>query len=529
MTVNGHATDAGEQLALAGMVIPKEPNLNEELGVGPLIPNSTWSAWIGEDENGKVIANALQLVPIDELVLMRRKDGHARALLRLFTLPIRAAFATGEWVMPDGEEGGEEETDFCNKMWDTPPNAGGMSVTKSEFLKRALLALPDGFAAFEEVRHVPEDGPLAGKICIKKLAYRDVRTVKFVVDDKGEFTGIRQIASGLPKDISIAGEKVWYYSYQEEENPYYGVSLLEAAYHHYDVKRKLYYIAHIAAQHAAVPGRLGTVPRNPNPVDLKNFRDMLQAFAFNTSGVMKEGYSVQPWTGSSTFDFLAHINHQNSEMSDSVLASFLNDTSRKAIIDNSTTHPEADLFIMSLEAIMHDLEESWSTRLMPKYLDWNFGTKIYPRYKFGQLTDSARDAIKEIFTVVVTSSVLNSTPEFVRELEKKLSARLGLDIDYETIEAKEKQAAEEAQQQAQEQADQQAQMQQDAAAGMTPDGQPVAPQPPGGAPPVPGSPPMAGGPPQQIAASGSIDDLVAAAQQLFLLAPEGDLAEVDEL
>lgn len=507
-----------------GQVTPKKPALDVELGMGPLIPNSTWEAWVGQDENGKVIANAQQLVSLDELILMRRKDGQARAILRLFMLPIKAAFATGEWIQPDGEDAkgkGEKETEFANLMWDLPPQAGGMTVSKSKFLRQALLALPDGFAAFEEVRQVPEKGPLKGKITLRKMAYRDSRTVRFIVDDSGGFSGIKQQAAGMPKDVSIPGEKCWYFAHQEEENPYYGVSLLEAAYHHYDVKRKLYYIAHIAAQFAAVPGRIGTTPKNPSTPDLIAFKAALEGFAFNTSMIVKEGYAVEPFNGNSSFDFLKMIDHQNSMMSKSVLAGFLDQENRQVLIDNSGVDASADLFMLSLESIMNELAESWSTYLMPKYIDWNFPDPVYPVFKFGQLTDSSKDAIKEAFMAVVNASVLNCTPEFVRETEVKLAERLGYDIDYEEIAAKEKKAAEEeAKAQALQQAEQQALQAQDPFGGEAA-GPPKPPAPGGNPNVVKGQ--FGGAQDQTVAASNpivTIDDLVEAAQALLMERPD---------
>jgi hypothetical protein len=127
---------------------------------------------------------------------------------------------------------------------------------------------------------------------------------------------------------------------------------------------------------------------------------------------------------------------------------------------------------------------------------------------------------------VVNASVLNCTPEFVRETEVKLAERLGYDIDYEEIAAKEKKAAEEeAKAQALQQAEQQA-LQQDPfggeAAGL--------PKPPaaGGNPNVVKGQ-FGGAPDQTVAASNpilTIDDLVAAAQELLLERPDDAGAEL---
>ena len=421
-------------------VTPKDPQLGVEFGVGPLVPQSSYADWIGANNEGHVIANAHQLVPLDELIIMRRKDGQARALMRLFTLPIKLAFSKGEWVESEFLEGqGEKEAEFANQMWTLPPYAGGMQVPAQKVISQMLLALSDGFAVHEEVRMVPKEGPLKGKITLESLAYRDPRTIRFTTDSKGKLTGVKQaVATGArAEEVFIPSNKMIYYSCQEEENPYYGVSLLEAAWHHYDVKRKLYYISYIASQFAAVPGRLGKVPRNPDPVTLGQFQSALRDFAFNTAMTFPEGYEVNPFNGNGGFDFLAHINHQNLMMSQSLLASFLNQDNRQVLIDNGKADASSDMFVMSIQSIISDLEATLSYMLMPKYIHWNFKSAASPQFKFAQLSDSARDAVKEVFQSIITSSVLNCTPEFVRETERKLAKRLGYDIDYEEIERKE--------------------------------------------------------------------------------------------
>jgi hypothetical protein len=463
------------------------PLLGIEFGVERHMPFSSWGV------DGEVLQ--APKVPIDELVDMRRRDGQAKALMRLFTLPILASMADGKWVMADddGEDGDGPEVEFANMMWNLPPQAGGMSTSKMSVLKKTLQALSDGFAVFEEVRHIPTEGDLAGMITLKKLAYRDPRTITFRADDNGGFNGVRQVSykpNGITVDVRLDPTKVWYYACQEEENPFYGVSLFEAAYEHHTIKRKLYYIAHLAAQFAAVPGRMGTFPLGADPRQVADFKNALANFAFNTAMTMPEGWKVEPFNANSQFDFLKLIEHHNQMMSKSVLAAFIDDDSRAALVEvNSGSEPAADFFMMGLDAIMDDIAESWSTHLMPKYIDWNFGTKKYPVFRFGKITDAAKDTVKELFTAVVTSSVLNSTPEFVREMEKKLATQMDLDIDYDKIEKQEKEAAEEAELA---QAEEAKMMEEQQAAGIDPaTGQPADPNlPPGspGGPPQPGAP-----------------------------------------
>jgi hypothetical protein len=128
----------------------------------------------------------------------------------------------------------------------------------------------------------------------------------------------------------------------------------------------------------------------------------------------------------------------------------------------------------------------------------------------------------QLFSTLVTASTINATPELVREMEKKVSADvLGLDIDYEEIEEKEAEAAEEAQRQQAEQVKQEnemakmeAQTQLEAAKAAAKAPAPAA---------RPGGPAR----PRSIRLSaegqesaGEIDELVRAAQDLFLARPD---------
>lgn len=490
-------------------VTPKsDPLVGTEYGITSPLPGGGYDAYLGTT-TGEIPRTGL--VSIENLVEMRRKDGQARALFRLLTLPIRAALQTAEWVEPDGGDA-EQETEFANLMFNTPPQSGGMTTPVTKILRNTLLALGDGYSVFEEVRHVPDTGPLKGKITLRKLAYRDSRTVRFRVDKRGGFDGVRQVTSigGEAIDVIIPPDKVWYYAANEEENPYYGVSVFESAWQHYDIKRKLYYIAHLAAQFAAIPGRTGMVPKSFDAKELAQFKKGLADFAFNTAMTHPEGYEVKFHNNTAAFDFLKLIDHHNHMMSRSVLGGFIDSEDRPALVDISKADPQADMFVLSIEAIMHEIAESWTYHLMPKYIDWNFGTQKYPIFKFGKMADSAKQAIKEVFTTVVNSSILNCTPEFVREMEMRLAEEFNLDIDYAEIEKREAEAAVQAQEQAKAEAEAVA----------------AQPQPPAGTAPAP-----LGQPAQLVAASGragDIDELVRLAQGLLERHIDEDLADMGD-
>jgi hypothetical protein len=502
-----------------------DPEIGMEFGTSPILPGMRWSEWSSADPNkGGELANK-PVVTLDQLVEMRRRDGQAKALISLVTLPLRLALQTGSWIEPDDGDA-TEETDFANKMWTLPPTGGGMSTPQAKLVRQMLLSITDGFAAFEIVRDIPDDGPLKGKIILKKLAYRDPRTIRFLVDKQGGYNGFRQIAQdgeGNLIDKTFEPTKTLTITQHDEYNPHYGVSLFESAYPHFDAKRKLYYIAHLAAQFAAVPGRIGRVPHGAKITEINAFRQSLINFAFNASMVVPPEYEVIPFNGNTGFDFLKLIDHHNVQMSKSVLAGFFDDDQRTVLIENNTADASADLFLSNIETIANDIAEALTHYLMPQFIDFNFDSKKYPIFKPGALSSAQKTSILDLFKTVVVAGILNSTPEMVRQLEEKVSEELGLDIDYKDIAKKEKQAAAQKAQADQDAAQQQADMQQAAAAGQPPAG--------GGAPPPPTPVGQTSSAPDIQASAidytASIDNLVQAAQSLFLAAPD-DLDDVDE-
>lgn len=487
-------------MKLAANAIPKPKIRGEEqeFGVPGDLPFTTFDEFLGQ---GRYQTFPNNRIAVDALVEMRHRDGTARALWRLLTLPIRSALREAEWVAPEipdnektppagkkpptgastavpptndqGDETspttdipptplpqgkaaldptvkmpGDDEVDFANQMFSLPPSGGGMTVSLTKLVRQTLLALFEGFSAFEEVRYVPDVGPLKGKIVLKKLAHRNASTVKFLTDEQGGYAGFRQqtINHGRMIDVIIDQNKSWYFAANEEENPYYGVSYFESAWHHYDTKRKLYYIAHIAAQFAAVKGRVGKYPPTSTKGERDKFRTALANFAFNTAVTIPHDYEVDAFDGGTGFDFVKLIEHHNTEMAVSILAKFLHDESRQVLIDNKQIDQAADFFVMQLEAIMNEIAESWSHYLMPKFIDWNFGSGIYPIFRFGVLADSTKDVIKEMLITVATAQSSMLTDEFIREAEKKMAARLGLEVDYDAV--AEREAAEKAKQDA---------------------------------------------------------------------------------
>jgi hypothetical protein len=437
---------------------PPEEALNFSVGVPYYLPFATpyrlrdsWEIFRLRDDP----------VTVRQLVTMRRRDGQARALYRLLSKPILASLKHSDVIPVDGEEGGKEEAQHCKDLLFLPPSAGGMTHSFTRFVKQMLLALFSGFSGWEFVYWVPKVGPNKGKTCIRKLDWRPSETLTFLTDGQGEFNGFRQrtFFQGRTIDVKVPKDTALYYAHDEAERPFYGVSMFESAFYHYDKKEKLYYIAHLAAQRAAVGTRVGTMPPNAAPADKNNFvRALAQLGLAQYMTLPSADWTVQLLNEtSSRFDFLGLINHHNSQMSKSILAQWFDSESGAGAGQGDSTlvdfgKQNDTTFMMMLEGILEEMAEVINNHIFPRFVDWNFGTQKYPKFKWGALTAEQKAAIQDTFDkLAVAGQQANVTPEFMLELEKRMSTELGFDIDYDKIkkdrEKQQKLMAQQAQQQ----------------------------------------------------------------------------------
>jgi hypothetical protein len=101
------------------------------------------------------------------------------------------------------------------------------------------------------------------------------------------------------------------------------------------------------------------------------------------------------------------------------------------------------MFILLLRSIVHDVEDFINSKIIPQLVDWNFGSDKYPVFKLGEVTDEQIGQIFDLFGKLATGGqAYLGTPELLRELEKRVSNKLSLDVDYDMIEKDEKKKAE---------------------------------------------------------------------------------------
>lgn len=371
-------------------------------------------------------------VTIQQLIFMTRNDGAARGILNAIKFPVKMARPQIEEPKDtDGEA--KEETDFIRKTLLGSPSEGGMDTPFRTVTTRMALAIRDGYTIFEKVWERRE-----GKIWLKKIAYRSTLSTKFTWDKHGNVAGAYQevtdLATGQWRKISFKKEKIAYFMYNAEENPYMGESAFLPVFYHYDKKHKLYAISHLAYQMTAIPTRVGYHPKSLFGDDLESFRNALKALGTVTSITVPDVTKIEPFESKRGMqEFLPLIQHHDSMMVRAFLVQFMNLGQEGRGGSFALSQDQSDLFLMSLLGLLEDIAYVFNTQIIPQLIDWNFGTKKYPKLVFTPFSDTLRSAVMATFTALLQARFPQVSEEFTLKLEELVSDELGMELDYEVI------------------------------------------------------------------------------------------------
>ena len=368
-------------------------------------------------------------VSVEQMVFMCRNDGQAKGIINAIKNPIKMARAKITEA-----EGGKAEAEFIRKNLLLPSEEGGMSTHLSQVAATMAVAARDGYKIFEKVWDIHDD-----QIWLKKLAYRSTLCTTFTYDNHGNITGAKEKAyldSGL-QDITLPLEKIAYFMYNAEENPLVGESDFYPVFYHYDKKHKLYAIAHLAYQLNAVPIRMGTHPKNFTGKPLEDFRTGLQGLGTKVAMTFPDVCKVEKFESDRRLtEFLYLIRHHDGMMSRAFLTQFLNLGQEGSGGSFALSSSQSDLFLMAIIGLLNEISRVFNTQVIPQLIDWNFGTKKYPKLVFSPFSDAIRSVIMETFRALLAARFPNISPEFALALEHAVSDELGLPLNYEEIKAR---------------------------------------------------------------------------------------------
>jgi hypothetical protein len=380
-------------------------------------------------------------VPLSKLLQMVRMDGSVAGLLNCIKLPIMAAqFDIEEF---DGKS--LTEAAWVNQNLTFPPSLGGMTTTIRYIMADMVMACVTGFRVYEKVWDLR-----GGMYVLQKIAPRNPLTIRIKQDAHGGFDGfIQRMLAGTAalapvgaftmssaNDRIIDRDKALLFVRNKEENPLYGRSDFLPVWYHYDKIHKLYYIAHLAFQLEAVPLRTGTYPRDADKKDVNKFFANLSKFGFDSAMMMQAGFEVKEFgVNRASSDKMGLIQHHKTEMFTAFLAQFMNIGQGASHGSFAATKTFSGIFLMALEALNKDIDDTFNNYCIPQMIDYNFGSRKYPKMIHRPLDTAKQEAIQSIFIKIMSSPADHSTPEFMLGIEEELAKDMGLNIDYAKIRA----------------------------------------------------------------------------------------------
>lgn len=372
-------------------------------------------------------------VSYDEIQLMLDMDGHARSLFNIMRRPILRNMKKAEVIGPAGA--GKDETEFIRSNLFGSVHEGGMVIPFTKVAAHQTMAFVFGHKPFEKVFWRPKDSPADdGLIRLRKMAHVDSRTVRYRVNDDGEFDGFRQTASwkGQMIERNVDRSRAVLFNVDEEESDLYGKSLFLPAYYHFDKKHKIYYIMHLALAVGAIPPRIATAKGAVSDDDKRVFLEALSNLGANSAMLMPQGFEILhdvDFKTTAGMPYIEAIQHHNLEMSQAVLAQVLDMGTGASGGGFSSNKLHSDTYFMTLEGVQDAMLDMWNVDTIPELVWWNFGTKNFPKVVVPEFSTEHRELVKETFDKILTSRENSLSPEFLAEIEKEMSRELGFDID----------------------------------------------------------------------------------------------------
>lgn len=355
---------------------------------------------------------------------MLDNDGTAEAVYNLLTLPVKGATYHFEV-----DEGGAKELALVEDNFTLPPHMGGMSLPFDLFIADMLRGIVEGFRLFETVVTIGEHGSTKGKYVYRKLAPRDNETVTLRRDLNGGFAGAQQKSwnGTIFTNVTIPVERCFLFTYAKERDYLYGRSAFKSAFYHYDRKHKLYYLQHLGGEFAALPGKKLTVPESvmASETQREQARSAVENFGgFDSSIVLGPDWALDEYK-SDPMDLQSGIDHHDTLIARSVLAQFIVLAGNSAG-SYSLGESDKESFLQALQGIMKQIEQHINYFLIPNLIDWNFGTGIYPRFKFEDISSNTKKVMSEAFNEIIKRPDMPSY--MIEGIVAQVAEELGIEV-----------------------------------------------------------------------------------------------------
>ena len=380
-----------------------------------------WSGFFYEEFNS-AMRDESRVRIIEE---MRRTDGAVKAALNAIKTPILAT----EWRI-EGED--DEIVDFVeNSLFK-------MKRSWKDFLREALAYFDFGHYVFEILWEMQD-----GKAVIADLAPRIPRSIFRWRMSNGE-PGITQIirTDEFTKAYAeIPLEKLLILTNDKEGDDVTGQSVLRAAYKHYKLKDVLYRIQGIAAERMGVGVPVITMPDGFGPADKQKAQELAANMRANEQGYMvlpSSQWKVEILTpqgrGTQGADMIQTVNHHNSMILMTILASFLN-LGQDGTGSLALSKDLSSFFLKHVEDKCQYIAEQITQQVIKPMVKLNFGDDAdVPELKFNPLGDIDFTEMSTVLKTLNDAGMIRNDPSFVQYVHKMFKLPEISDDDVATAE-----------------------------------------------------------------------------------------------
>jgi hypothetical protein len=385
--------------------------------------DSLAASWSGIPGRILLDENEFESLSFDEML---SRDGKARTIQQVLTLPIRSA----PWkILPGPGDSGEAA--FVQAALTKPANQGGMKTPMRLLIAQALSARTNRKACFEKV-FTERDG----KIVYERLAFRPSPTTAIARDPKtGAFRGFRQrpvaVGGEIWPDIwiDIPAQYSWVHLNNQHINAARGHSDMELIYWLHDKKQKVLFLWATFLEANAL-GRY--VVQAEDETRAKQYAQALRYVknggVLGTSNEIKVE-TLELGTGAAGL-FKDFIDYLDNQMAASVLAGFTNlpDSPGGSY---ALSKDQSDFFLQSLTGTAKELAESITNYVIADLVMYNYGPKgVCPTFEFGPLSEGDLETVKALLLGFGTTPTELRVPQaFMTELTKMMGTYLDMPMD----------------------------------------------------------------------------------------------------
>lgn len=407
---------------------------------------SPWQDWGGLDEQGNLVDWNEQFKAADMTDMLAR-DGKARSLEHVLTLPVRSA---GRSISP--AKGDKGEAEFVNAaleaMEDSPMATvvgwGAQALVFRATYAELVYGRREGRVVYERVAprpteacsmiHDKDTGALLGYR--QELGGPDRFGFVEIPNTRGAAKGVGKNnatqSPGAPSTRAGSVGKAVVFLHGAYRDPMRGASELEVSYRCYTDKQKIRYLWATFLAGAAVPRTVAETPPGQENSVVANLSKLTNAGAVAVpTGTKVTALNV---AGNAGADFLAAMTYLDSEMAGSVLAGFTELSSaagRGSRGSMALAQSETEFFSQSIDAHAQELAAHIRAQIVAPLCRLNFADPVIPKVVIGPISQvSVDNLVTTLQTMAAANADTSIIPTaFVDELTLRVSSLLSLDPD----------------------------------------------------------------------------------------------------